>query len=287
MPTRRSLHLIGLQSPILPLRVSWRKKFAKWRDTFKSLNKSACKDSQFLIDRRSARSVPRHHRTVRAFLYERRSYSCPRSHSKERRRLARYVAGIHVFAACVKPKTWMAGTGHDGGLRSLEFHRPRRISIPARWSGHVETRDLHNFRRVDDEASVWSGHCDDIPAAADAPTLDEVLAKISAMALDLFPDNRPSMTRRICFCKSRRSAKPNRPHPKWRRSSTGRYATFCVPQAAPWFGRARAAMKSGTARSRNETSPCRSAFRAATPPTPSLGRPACPRRFNRNLRGSL
>ena len=37
----------------------------------------------------------------------------------------------------------------------------------------------------DDEASVWSGHCDDIPAAADAPTLDELLSKISAMALDL------------------------------------------------------------------------------------------------------
>jgi Domain of unknown function (DUF1902) len=32
-----------------------------------------------------------------------------------------------------------------------------------------------------DEASVWSGHCDDIPAAADAPTLDEFLEKISAM----------------------------------------------------------------------------------------------------------
>ena len=43
----------------------------------------------------------------------------------------------------------------------------------------------------DDEASVWSGHCDDIPAAADAPTLDELLAKISAMALDLLPDNHP------------------------------------------------------------------------------------------------
>jgi len=41
----------------------------------------------------------------------------------------------------------------------------------------------------DDEASVWSGHCDDIPAAADAATLDELLAKISAMALDLLPDN--------------------------------------------------------------------------------------------------
>ena len=39
----------------------------------------------------------------------------------------------------------------------------------------------------DDEASVWSGHCDDIPAAADAPTLDELLAKIAAMALDPVP----------------------------------------------------------------------------------------------------
>lgn len=45
----------------------------------------------------------------------------------------------------------------------------------------------------DEEASVWSGHCDDIPAAADAPTLDELLAKISAMALDLLPDNHPNI----------------------------------------------------------------------------------------------
>src|ERR1051325_5704770 len=45
----------------------------------------------------------------------------------------------------------------------------------------------------DQEASVWSGHCDDIPAAADAPTLDELLAKISAMALDLLPDNHPEI----------------------------------------------------------------------------------------------
>jgi hypothetical protein len=45
----------------------------------------------------------------------------------------------------------------------------------------------------DDEASVWSGHCDDIPAAADAATLDELLAKISAMALDLLPDNHPEI----------------------------------------------------------------------------------------------
>jgi hypothetical protein len=45
----------------------------------------------------------------------------------------------------------------------------------------------------DEEASVWSGHCDDIPAAADAATLDELLAKISAMALDLLPDNHPDV----------------------------------------------------------------------------------------------
>ena len=45
----------------------------------------------------------------------------------------------------------------------------------------------------DDEAGVWTGHCDDIPAAADAPTLDELLAKISSMALDLLPDNHPGI----------------------------------------------------------------------------------------------
>ena len=45
----------------------------------------------------------------------------------------------------------------------------------------------------DEEASVWSGHCDDIPAAADAKTLDELLAKISAMALDVLPDNHPDI----------------------------------------------------------------------------------------------
>ena len=45
----------------------------------------------------------------------------------------------------------------------------------------------------DDEASVWSGHCDDIPAAADAPSLDELLAKMSAMTLDLLPDNHPEI----------------------------------------------------------------------------------------------
>jgi hypothetical protein len=46
----------------------------------------------------------------------------------------------------------------------------------------------------DDEARVWAGHCDDIPAAADAPTLDALLEKISAMARDLLPDNHPEVS---------------------------------------------------------------------------------------------
>jgi hypothetical protein len=45
----------------------------------------------------------------------------------------------------------------------------------------------------DAEASVWSGHCDDIPAAADAPSLDQLLDKIASMALDLLPDNHPGL----------------------------------------------------------------------------------------------
>ena len=45
----------------------------------------------------------------------------------------------------------------------------------------------------DEEAAVWTGHCDEVPAAADAPTLDELLARISAMTLDLLPDNHPNV----------------------------------------------------------------------------------------------
>jgi hypothetical protein len=54
--------------------------------------------------------------------------------------------------------------------------KPTLFSISATW---------------DPEASVWSSHCDDIPAAADAPTLDELLEKITAMALDLLSNNHP------------------------------------------------------------------------------------------------
>lgn len=45
----------------------------------------------------------------------------------------------------------------------------------------------------DSEASVWTGHCDAVPAAADAPTLDELLAKITAMTLDLLPEDHPGV----------------------------------------------------------------------------------------------
>ena len=45
----------------------------------------------------------------------------------------------------------------------------------------------------DEDALVWSGSCDAIPAAADAATLDGVMDKISAMALDLLPENHPGL----------------------------------------------------------------------------------------------
>jgi Domain of unknown function (DUF1902) len=45
----------------------------------------------------------------------------------------------------------------------------------------------------DAEANVWSGHCDEIPVAADASTLDGLLEKVSQMALDLAPDNHPDV----------------------------------------------------------------------------------------------
>jgi Domain of unknown function (DUF1902) len=58
------------------------------------------------------------------------------------------------------------------------MHKPTIFTISASW---------------DPEASVWSGHCDEIPAAADAPTLDALFAKMSAMTLDLLPDNHPDL----------------------------------------------------------------------------------------------
>jgi hypothetical protein len=56
--------------------------------------------------------------------------------------------------------------------------KPVIFTVPATWN---------------EEAAMWSGYCDDIPAAADAPTLDELLGQISALALDLLPDNHPGV----------------------------------------------------------------------------------------------
>jgi hypothetical protein len=65
-----------------------------------------------------------------------------------------------------------------GGMTGGRMPKPTIFTISAVW---------------DEEASVWSGHCDDIPAAADAATLDDLLAKMSAMTLDLLPDNHPGL----------------------------------------------------------------------------------------------
>jgi Domain of unknown function (DUF1902) len=51
----------------------------------------------------------------------------------------------------------------------------------------------------DEQASVWAGHCDAIPAAADSPTLDGVLEKIKAMALDVLPENHPGVSPRDVY----------------------------------------------------------------------------------------
>ena len=69
-------------------------------------------------------------------------------------------------------------------VRELMSKKPVIFTISAGW---------------DEEASVWSGHCDDIPAAADAPTLDELLEKIAAIALDLLPDNHPDVDPQSLF----------------------------------------------------------------------------------------
>jgi hypothetical protein len=65
-----------------------------------------------------------------------------------------------------------------------------RCQLSERREGDISKPLIFTISTVwDEDASVWSGHCDDIPAAADAPSLDELLAKISAMAIDVLPDN--------------------------------------------------------------------------------------------------
>ena len=51
----------------------------------------------------------------------------------------------------------------------------------------------------DADANVWSGHCDELPAAADAPTLDEFLERVSRMALDIAPENHPDVDPQSIF----------------------------------------------------------------------------------------
>ena len=51
----------------------------------------------------------------------------------------------------------------------------------------------------DEDAKVWCGQSDDIPAAADAASLDDLLTKISRMALDLAPDNHPGLAPQDIF----------------------------------------------------------------------------------------
>jgi len=81
-----------------------------------------------------------------------------------------------ILRTCRLQKT-KYGTMFERG-DGVKMSKPKIFTVSALW---------------DDEASVWSGHCDDIPAAADAPTLDALLEKISAMAIDLLPDNHPEI----------------------------------------------------------------------------------------------
>ena len=69
----------------------------------------------------------------------------------------------------------------------------------------------------DEEASRVDGSLRQIPAAADAPTLDELLAKISAMALDLLPDNHPGIDPADVCSSNRlpRYARRSRWRPEW------------------------------------------------------------------------
>src|ERR1700730_13713319 len=86
----------------------------------------------------------------------------------------------HLRRCGITPRI-KSGTTPERGAR---MSKPVIFTISAAW---------------DQEASVWGGHCAAIPAAADAPTLDELLEKISAMALDLLPDNHPDVAPESLF----------------------------------------------------------------------------------------
>lgn len=56
--------------------------------------------------------------------------------------------------------------------------RPTIFTIAATWDADLD---------------LWVGVCDAIPAAAEAPTLDELLERIGAMTADVLGDNHPGL----------------------------------------------------------------------------------------------
>ncbi|MFZ5736227.1 MAG: DUF1902 domain-containing protein [Pseudomonadota bacterium] len=92
--------------------------------------------------------------------------------------MAGLVPAIHVFGVATFENV---DARHEAGhhdRHEATMSKPVIFTVSAVW---------------DADAGVWSGHCDEIPAAADAPTLDALLAKIEAMTLDLLPDNHPGV----------------------------------------------------------------------------------------------
>ncbi|RBP11310.1 uncharacterized protein DUF1902 [Roseiarcus fermentans] len=83
------------------------------------------------------------------------------------------LTGRVMGAAAFQP----ARTRRRQGVGS-EMAKPIVFTVAASW---------------DSETEVWSGSSADIPAAADDPTLDGLMRKISLMALDLAPDKRPGV----------------------------------------------------------------------------------------------
>jgi len=84
------------------------------------------------------------------------------------------------------------------------------------------------------------------------PTLDGLLAKISAMALDLLPDNHPDVDPASLFLQitGLREAEPAAA--RMRRSSTAPCVICCSRQAVQWSGKATVVMRFGTGRSQCE-----------------------------------
>ncbi len=99
----------------------------------------------------------------------------------------------------------------------------------------------------DAEANVWSGHCDQIPAAADAQTLDELLDRISHMALDVAPDNHPGLDADTVFIQVMATREATAARER-RRHSTVRCGSCSRRRHAHSFGRDAAVTKSAATR---------------------------------------